>query len=54
MPNGDVIQDELFKATGQRTVPNIFIHQEHIGGVRIQQASLLFHVVSRFERATYC
>lgn len=26
------MQDALLKITGQRTVPNIFINKEHIGG----------------------
>lgn len=30
--NGDEIQNALAKITGQRTVPNIFINQKHIGG----------------------
>jgi glutaredoxin 3 len=30
--DGDDIQSALFKLTGQRTVPNIFIGQVHIGG----------------------
>ncbi|MBC2878098.1 MULTISPECIES: glutaredoxin [Streptomyces] len=30
--DGDEIQDELHKMTKQRTVPNIFINQAHIGG----------------------
>ncbi|KAI9278925.1 thioredoxin-like protein [Phascolomyces articulosus] len=30
--NGAAIQDYLQKKTGQRTVPNIFIKEEHIGG----------------------
>ncbi|CAO0797464.1 unnamed protein product [Mucor circinelloides] len=31
-PNGDAIQDYLAKKTSQKTVPNIFIDQKHIGG----------------------
>jgi glutaredoxin 3 len=31
-PQGDLIQKYLFKLTNQRTVPNIFIHGQHIGG----------------------
>ncbi|KAI8381281.1 glutaredoxin [Radiomyces spectabilis] len=31
-PNGDEIQDYLERFSGQRTVPNIFIKQKHIGG----------------------
>jgi glutaredoxin 3 len=30
--DGDDIQNALQKMTGQRTVPNIFIGQKHIGG----------------------
>jgi glutaredoxin 3 len=30
--NGTAIQDYLHQKTGQRTVPNIFIDQQHIGG----------------------
>nr|AAF19628.1 thioltransferase [Schizosaccharomyces pombe] len=32
MNDGDEIQSYLLKKTGQRTVPNIFIHQKHVGG----------------------
>ncbi|CAO3659762.1 unnamed protein product [Umbelopsis vinacea] len=30
--DGDAIQEYLARKTGQRTVPNIFINQQHIGG----------------------
>jgi glutaredoxin 3 len=30
--DGPLIQMELMTTTGQRTVPNIFINGEHIGG----------------------
>jgi glutaredoxin 3 len=30
--NGHEIQDALFKMTGQRTVPSVFIGGQHIGG----------------------
>ncbi|KAL9935390.1 hypothetical protein V8E36_005738 [Tilletia maclaganii] len=30
--NGPAIQDYLLSKTGQRTVPNIFIKEKHIGG----------------------
>jgi glutaredoxin 3 len=30
--NGDEIQRELFKMTGQRTVPSVFIGGKHMGG----------------------
>jgi glutaredoxin 3 len=29
---GSAIQDYLLEKTGQRTVPNIFINQKHVGG----------------------
>lgn len=32
VPNGDQIQNTLRQITGQRTVPNIFIGGEHVGG----------------------
>ena len=30
--DGRLIQQELLRMTGQRTVPNVFINSEHIGG----------------------
>ncbi|KAI0375450.1 glutaredoxin [Pilatotrama ljubarskyi] len=30
--DGGAIQDYLEEKTGQRTVPNIFINQQHVGG----------------------
>lgn len=30
--DGSAIQESLADITGQRTVPNIFINKEHIGG----------------------
>mmetsp|Transcript_23466 Transcript_23466/g.28208 ORF Transcript_23466/g.28208 Transcript_23466/m.28208 type:complete len:139 (+) Transcript_23466:104-520(+) len=30
--DGQLIQSELLRLTGQRTVPNVFIHGKHIGG----------------------
>ncbi|KAG8919701.1 glutaredoxin [Tulasnella sp. 417] len=30
--DGSAIQDYLYEKTGQRTVPNIFIKKEHVGG----------------------
>ncbi|KAI7890530.1 glutaredoxin-1 [Mucor mucedo] len=30
--NGSAVQQYLAEKTGQRTVPNIFINQQHIGG----------------------
>ncbi|KAJ3276287.1 Glutaredoxin-1 [Terramyces sp. JEL0728] len=32
MDNGDEIQSYLASKTGQRTVPNIFIKKQHVGG----------------------
>lgn len=32
LPDGQEIQDALLEITGQRTVPNVFIAGEHIGG----------------------
>lgn len=32
LPDGQAMQEELAKMTGQRTVPNIFIGGVHIGG----------------------
>ena len=29
---GYIIQQELLKTTGQRTVPNVFVNNQHIGG----------------------
>ena len=31
-PEGDAIKEELVRRTGQRTVPNVFLNSEHIGG----------------------
>lgn len=31
-PDGDIIQQELLAMTGQRTVPNVFVMKQHIGG----------------------
>lgn len=30
--DGRLIQNELYEITGQRTVPNVFIAGEHVGG----------------------
>ncbi|KAG0310911.1 glutaredoxin [Dissophora globulifera] len=30
--NGQQVQEYLLQKTGQRTVPNIFINKEHVGG----------------------
>ena len=32
MSDGDAIQNSLLDKTGQRTVPNIFVKGQHIGG----------------------
>ena len=32
MANGGDIQDSLAELSGQRTVPNVFINGEHVGG----------------------
>jgi glutaredoxin 3 len=32
MDDGPAIQDALLAMTGQRTVPNVFINQQHVGG----------------------
>lgn len=32
MEDGGEIQEALFELTGQRTVPNVFIGGEHVGG----------------------
>ena len=39
MPNGYAIQDELYRKTGQRTVPNVFVGGQHIGGNDDTQAA---------------
>jgi glutaredoxin 3 len=37
--NGAAIQDSLRDLTGQRTVPNVFIKGEHLGGNDVTQAA---------------
>jgi glutaredoxin 3 len=32
MKDGDEMQGELHKLSGQRTVPNVFINGKHLGG----------------------
>ena len=32
MSNGAAIQNELYNMTKQRTVPNVFINRQHVGG----------------------
>lgn len=31
-PKGDAIQQELYSLSGQRTVPNVFVRGQHLGG----------------------
>lgn len=47
--DGDEIQSELAKWTGQRTVPNVFIGGKHIGGCDCKYTSYIIHF--RFSRA---
>jgi glutaredoxin len=37
--SGDLIQDELHKMTGQRSVPNVFVNGQHVGGNDATQAA---------------
>jgi len=37
--NGDAIQSYLLKKTGQKTVPSVFINQQHIGGASDTEAA---------------
>jgi glutaredoxin 3 len=30
--NGLQLQQELYRMTGQRTVPNVFVNAQHVGG----------------------
>jgi len=39
MSNGDEIQNLLAKMTGQRSVPNVFVKGQHIGGNDDTQAA---------------
>lgn len=32
IPDGEAMQDALEELSGQRTVPNIYIKQQHVGG----------------------
>lgn len=32
LPNGDAIQQELKKISGQSTVPNVYVRGQHLGG----------------------
>lgn len=38
-PNGSAVQEALMKITGQRTVPNVFVKGQHIGGNDDTQAA---------------
>ncbi|QRV80156.1 monothiol glutaredoxin [Ceratobasidium sp. AG-Ba] len=40
LPDGTQIQEYLLEKTNQRTVPNIFISQTHVGGNDALQAAL--------------
>ena len=56
--NGSVIQDKLKERTGQRTVPNIFIQGNHIGGADAtmklhQEGKLMNLIVPPTEEYTY-
>jgi len=37
--DGDAIQAYLLEKTGQRTVPNVFINEKHVGGNDSVQAA---------------
>uniref|UniRef100_A0A7S0C8J3 Glutaredoxin domain-containing protein n=1 Tax=Proboscia inermis TaxID=420281 RepID=A0A7S0C8J3_9STRA len=39
LDNGDEVQDALLEISGQRTVPNVFINGEHLGGNDVVQKS---------------
>jgi len=40
MDDGAAIQDALLGMTGQKTVPNVFVKQQHIGGNDDTQAAV--------------
>ncbi|EAU92516.1 hypothetical protein CC1G_00735 [Coprinopsis cinerea okayama7 len=40
LDNGSAIQDYLQQKTGQRTVPNVFVESQHIGGSDDTKAAL--------------
>lgn len=48
--DGALIQNQLLAKTGQRTVPNVFIHHNHIGGnqqlMELHQADKLVPLLS--------
>lgn len=37
--SGSLIQGELHKMTGQRSVPNVFVNGQHVGGNDATQAA---------------
>lgn len=39
MENGVEIQNALYQLTGQRTVPNVFVNEQHLGGNDETQAA---------------
>jgi len=39
MPNGAAIQENLLQMTGQRTVPNVWVKGQHLGGNDDTQAA---------------
>lgn len=39
IPNGDAIQAALLEQSGQRTVPNVFVKGQHVGGNDDTQAA---------------
>jgi glutaredoxin 3 len=39
LSDGDAIQQELARMTGQRSVPNVFVQGQHIGGNDDTQAA---------------
>ena len=40
IPDGDAIQAALLEESGQRTVPNVFVKGQHIGGNDDTQAAV--------------
>jgi glutaredoxin 3 len=50
MPNGTAIQQALASMTGQRTVPNVFVKGNHVGGNDdVQQAYRSGNLLSMLE-----
>lgn len=39
MGNGSAIQNQLASMTGQRSVPNVFVNNQHVGGNDDTQAA---------------